>query len=216
MARKNGSPLRALALGNTAMSVLPAQFEEVQMAPGFAVTINGLQVTGTPSRERWERTGESLRVTERANAFALGDWFNFGVDRYGDDVWQTIDDSAGWKLSTIKAYGWLAASVPKAVRRLDRLGIKHHMLVAAMAPAKQQEWLDRAANDGADDDGVPREPWSASRLAKAIREGDDALPTALWVLVAASDEADQGALMAMLTSQGRSVKPVTRRGRKAG
>jgi len=181
--------------------------DSVALAPGFGLTVNGLVVSGAPTLSEAGAAGTVLLVAERASQFAIGDFVNYVEDRFGEQASQIIDEGSGWSLKTVQVYAWLAKRIAPGVRRMDRLGIRHHMLVAGLSPGRQREWLNRAADD---QDG----PWTVARLAKALKENGDAIETAWWVLVATSGAEDQAALMSMLEGQGRSVKALTRRGKR--
>ncbi len=90
---------------------------------------------------------------------------------------------------------------------MDKLGVRHHMLVAPLSPAKQEEWLTRAADDEAGS-------WTVSRLKKALEEGEDQPVTAWWLLVAVNDPSDQLALQAELEGAGRTCKAIEKRSKK--
>jgi hypothetical protein len=199
---------RALSFGGTAMSVLPARFDEIKVGNGFALTINGLVVSGSPDANEWEKVGERLRVFERASQFALGDFLNLGEERLGEDAFANIYDAeSGWARSTCENYRWLAKSIAVDRRRMDRLGIRHHQLVAHLSATEQKKWLTRAAND----DG---EPWTVAQLAAALA-GDDLLAEgSLWLLVGCETEEDRASLEQTMQAQGRATKAVAKRRRK--
>jgi len=207
MAKKMETPRRAIALGATAMTVTE-QIEAVPIVRGFKASVNGLIIEGQPSFAQWEKAGTTLRVIERGIQFAIGDFLNYGEDRYGEDASQVIDAESGWSLKTIAVYRWLAARIAPERRRMDRLGIRHHLMVAALSPSKQEQWLTRAANDGEDD------PWTVKRLSDAIESNEDLPVTAYWVLVLATSAADQHVLQAALEAQGRTVKALMRRSKE--
>lgn len=207
MANQQRPPKRGIALGETALSRVANNVGTVPIMEGFSVDVNGLVPDGEPDFEQCETMGLVLRTAERAIQFALGDYINYLEERFGERASQIIDYSDGWSEKTCKMYSWVASRIDRDRRRMDRLGIKHHLMVAALTPDRQKYWLDRAA-DG--DDG---EPWTAARLAKAIKEGEDLAVVGWWVLVLANDEPDQRALMATLEGQGRTVKATNKRAR---
>lgn len=199
------APPRGIALGQTALA-MTATIEAVPIGvDGFAVTVNGLVVNGHPAYEEWEAAGNALRVQEKASPFALGDFLNLCEEALGEMAAQIVDYSSGWSERTCANYRWLAQRIPPERRRMDRLGIKHHQLVAALGPAQQRKWLEAAAADKED------EPWTAARLRAAIAEGEDKPPLAFWVLVACESAEDQTALLAKMEHQGRTAKAVMRR-----
>lgn len=205
---KRQATRRAITLGQTALSMLPSdEREPVAIGRGFRATVNGLVVTGRPTLAQAGAVGNRLRVLERGAQFVLGDLFNYCEQRFGDDMWQVFDAAEGWSLKTIQVYSWLAARVAPAVRRMDRLTIRHHLAVATLAPVLQQKWLAKAA---ADDE---EQPWTVKRLVDAMREGEDLPATAWWALVLCQDAADQTVFLASMEAAGRSCKAVVRRAR---
>lgn len=208
MAKKDQKKARrAIALGDTALRVVK-DVEAIQVMPGFSVTVNGLLVDGHPDFAACERMGKVLPTFEKASQFAVGDYLLYIEDALGERAAQIVDAENGWSLKTCENYKWLAARVAMDVRRMDRLGIRHHQLVAKLGPQQQVKWLTKAA---ADDEA---QPWTVKRLKDAMAAGEDLPITGYWVLVLANDLADQEALMASLETQGRTCKATVRRGRK--
>jgi hypothetical protein len=186
MAKKE--PRRGIQLGQTAMG-LPTQPQEmVPVSKGFKAGVNGLSWEGSPSFESWAEAGKVLRVIERGAQFAIGDFLNYGEDRFNERASQVIDASEGWSEKTCSVYRWLASRIAQANRRMDRLTIAHHLLVAALTPSRQKHWLTRAA--------------------------DDAPVTAWWCLVLCTDQGDQTTFQNAMEAQGRTCKAVMKRDRK--
>lgn len=178
----------------------------VPLVAGFYLRpTGGLIIHGEPDWASWERAGAVLCAADRGVQFAIGDWLNEAERRFGEQYAQLISPEDGWSETTIRVYRWLARRIAPDDRRMDRLTMRHHMLVAAMEPAEQRRWLTVAA---ADDE---EQPWSVRRLAQAIMAQGTGATTAWWVLVEARSAADQAALLDRMTSEGRSAKAVTRR-----
>lgn len=204
---KKAAVVRAFALGSTALGVTKS-IDEVQVAKGFAITINGLVVDGHPAFPQWQKTIRDLRVSEKGAQFALGDAINFGEEAYGEKASQELDPENGWSLKTIQNYSWLARRIAPDVRRMDRLGVRHHQLVATLAPTKQRSWLHKAA---ADDE---EKPWTVARLKKALDEGEDLPVTGYFVIVTCPTGQAQSELMDRLEAEGLSCKATERRSKK--
>ena len=200
---------RSIVVGQTALSFSERE-EEVELANGFAATINGLVVTGSPRLDRWAAPLRKLAVFEKGAQFAIGDAVRLLRDRFGEESAQLIDPDLGWSLKTINLYSWMSERIPLENRRMDRLGVKHHLLVAALTPAKQRQWLTRAAAD------EEEQPWTAARLKKALEEGED-LPVEKWFILVGplTSGQVQSDLMDRLEAEGLSVKAIDRRRRKA-
>lgn len=207
MAASDEKPVRrAFALGDTALTVIEVE-ASMPLVRGFRVSVNGLIVEGNPSLPQWDKVGKALRVAERGIQFAIGDFANMLEERFGEEAAQILSEDTGWSLKTLSVYQWVAARIPREIRRMDRLGISHHLDVAALTHEQQKSWLNTAAD--AED-----EPWTRNRLKKAIETGDDAPPSSYWILVAASSLEDQTTLMNELEAKGRSVKAMVKRGQK--
>ncbi len=206
MAKKE--PRRGIQLGATAMGLPTSPSETVPVGRGFKAGVNGLDVEGSPTFEAWAETGKMLRVVERGAQFAIGDFLNYGEDRFSERASQVIDASEGWSEKTCSVYRWLASRITKANRRMDRLSVAHHLLVAALTPAKQKHWLTKAAATGED------LPWTVARLRAAMRDGEDLPQTAWWCLVLCESEGDQTTFQQAMEAQGRTCKAVMRRVRK--
>jgi hypothetical protein len=174
----------------------------VQVVKGFTITVNGLLVKGKPPFARWDEMQRVLRVTDKASPLAIGDLFNSAEEAWGEEYAQ-LCDATEWSEKTVNVYRWVAKSVPLAVRRMDRLGVRHHMVVAHLTAAQQAKWLDAAADDD--------QPWSVARLKKALENGGDVAPSGWYVLVQCQSEIDQQSFLDKQTLDGRTCKAVTKR-----
>lgn len=199
---------RALALGGTALTVLDAEVEAIPIAPKFRLTVNKLVVDGQPSKAACIAAGVNLRIAERVGAFAIGDFVNYVEGRFGEEASQILDADSGWSLKTIGVYGWLASRVAPERRRMDRLGVRHHMLVAPLSPKKQNEWLIKACAFDQE------EPWTVAKLKRAMEEGGDAPDTEFYVEVKVPNGTQQGELMDQLEQQGLACRAINRKTKK--
>lgn len=207
--RKSVKAKRALVLGATAIDVLPPEISgaAIPVARGFALTVNGLAISGRPGFDATTATARLLCVAEKASPFAIGDAQIYAAERFGERASQIFDADLGLSLKTLAVYEWVAKRIHPSRRRMDRLGIRHHLLVAPLGAAKQKEWLTRAAADDETD------PWTVRRLADALNAGEDVAPTAYWLMIACADETEQAQLQAQFEAQGKSVKALVRRRR---
>lgn len=199
------APRRAIAVGATAMSTTKS-VKTLLIRDGFKQTVNGLIIEGDPTFEAWEAMGEHLLISERSAQFALGDYLNAVEDRLGEEASQIIDASE-WSEKTCSSYRWMAKSIALERRRMDRLGIAHHLEVAALSPAAQTKWLTKAADD---ENALP---WTVARMRQEMKAGGEVKPTAWWVLVRCDNEKDQRKFMDQMEKAGRVVKATVRRER---
>ena len=196
---------RALALGNTALGVSKAQPDAIPIAKGFKADVNGLVVDGAPSIEAWTSAITKLKVIEKGAQFSIGDCAIWGETHFDERASQVLDPDLGWSERTLSIYQWIASRIAKDDRRMDRLTISHHMLVAALTPAKQREWLRKASAD--EDD----KPWTVGRLRAALKDGEDLPVTDHYILVRCETDEQRAELMDRLEGEGFAVKAVERR-----
>jgi hypothetical protein len=190
--------------GSTALSFVDI-IERVRVSDNVLVSVNGLEVTGPVSYEEWAPDGRKLRVFEKASPLAIGDWYNLGAQLFGERASQEIDPLNGWSLATLENYAWVARQIAVDDRRMDRLGIRHHQLVAHLPAEKQREWLALAADD---EEG----PWKVARLKKALEFGKDLKPTGWYVVVGPlASAAAQERLMSKLSGDGLQVRASVKR-----
>lgn len=106
----------------------------------------------------WEEFGRVLGRMERSVQWWMGDWWRFGERKWGERAAQAVDSS--WDFQTWANAGWVAGAVETS-RRREVLSWSHHAEVAALSPAEQDDWLDRAE----------AESWSRNDLRTALRRG---------------------------------------------
>jgi len=110
----------------------------------FNLTKNGLTPLGTPSFDQWRACGEFLRNANGAVHFWIGDWLNYGEQKYGETYAQAIDGTQ-YDYQTLSNDKWIASRV-EVSRRRENLSFSHHSEVAELDPEEQDELLDLADN----------------------------------------------------------------------
>jgi 16S rRNA G966 N2-methylase RsmD len=94
---------------------------------------------------------------DRSVMWWIGDWWRYGDHEYGDRAAQALDQDT-FSYQTFMDAGWVSGRVETS-RRREVLSWSHHREVAALEPAEQDEWLDRAESEG----------WSRNELRREIR-----------------------------------------------
>jgi hypothetical protein len=117
----------------------------------------GLRFAGALTFEGWERAGEQISRVVSSSAWCLGDWIIVGQSRFANRYKEVVE-AVGLDYQTIRNYAWVARRFELS-RRRDTLSFQHHAEVAALPPAEQDYWLDRAEDHG----------WSRNRLRQEIR-----------------------------------------------
>lgn len=197
------------------MSETPAADAAVDTVPLLALAVcgpflfdstSGMQIASeaAPTFDEWQECGRWLRELERRVQFYLGDWINYGRDRWGEAAEQGVltareheaAEAAGWKPATLDQYARVARQVPPERRDPD-LSFGHHREVADKPAAEQGEWLGRAK----------RNNWSVDTLRRELKRADQPeAPQACWLIVRCATPEDRDALVQRMQAEGREVK----------
>lgn len=159
----------------------------------FMLDSVGLSVRpGTePTVQASERTVDSFSKVDKGLHFYLGDFANL-LEPY---EWgsQVLDASCGFSLETIRKDAYVAKRVGDANRRIAQ-SHGHAVVVAALTPEKQREWLEKSHESD----------WSVAKLkAEIAASADGERKTLIHVLVVdCKTEAQQAKLAAKLEAEG--------------
>lgn len=110
---------------------------------GFHFSSKGLIVDGAPTYEEWEGCGEVLSRADKMVHWWIGDWVNYGENRWGEKYAQALDETK-FDYQTLRDDAWVARQFDLS-RRRDNLSFSHHREVAALPITKQDELLAKAA-----------------------------------------------------------------------
>lgn len=157
-------------------------------------TTTGIRWLRKPTIEELVDLVAWTRLTETAAKFWLGDLLAYGEDEFGETYTQALE-MTGYAMQTAKNIVWVARAVASPRRRED-LSFEHHAEVAPLTPAKQTEWLAKAA-----DDNLTRD-----EMRSQIRQETQPVKATFWVVVSCTSASDQHALAERLELEGRSVK----------
>jgi N6-adenosine-specific RNA methylase IME4 len=134
--------------------------ELVRLPRGREVSIVGW----TPDHEltfgEWLEEGRTIGRVQSASLWWLGDWWRYGEHRYGDRVRAIEELGLPWSFQTCMNAGWVAGTFAETSRRREVLSWSHHLEVAPLDEAEQDEWLDAAETSG----------WSRNELREQLRE----------------------------------------------
>ena len=79
--------------------------------------------------ERWVAIGLTLQQMERSVGFWVGDWWNHGERRWGEQSAQAIKDATGHERATVWNYAYVCRSIEPS-RRREELSFSHRYEVA--------------------------------------------------------------------------------------
>lgn len=94
----------------------------------------------------WIQQGRRLGALGRASNWWLGDWVRYGNVRYGER-YETAARATGYEVQSLMNMAYVASRY-EISRRRETLSWSHHAELAALEPAQQEEWLDRAEREG--------------------------------------------------------------------
>lgn len=117
-------------------------------------------------RHEWLVVGKRLGGISRCNQWWLGDWVRYGADKWGEKYTQAAKIT-GYDPRSLANMASIASAFETS-RRRDDLTWSHHVAVAALPEAEQEDWLDRAASEGFSVADLRTE------LRAALKEGRDA------------------------------------------
>ena len=102
----------------------------------------GWELPADMTEREWRAAGELLGKVERSVSWWLGDWWAFGVTRYGERKAIVQDeDWDGPELQTCKNAAAVCRTFETS-RRRDVLSFNHHTEVASLPPAEADALLD--------------------------------------------------------------------------
>ena len=111
----------------------------------FKLRKNGLEPIGIPSFEEWQEVGEFIRKAEGSVHFWLGDWLNYGEQKWGEMYAQAIDET-GYEYDTLRHDKAISERIELG-RRRPNLSWSHHQEVAYLDSNEQDKWLALAENE---------------------------------------------------------------------
>lgn len=100
------------------------------------------------TRAVWEKV-ETQEKTLCAMKFMLGDLWNMGLGKFGEDACYQLAADMNIKPATLMNVARVARNIPRDNRRPEVLTFRHHEEVAGMTkePWAQVQWLDRAEKE---------------------------------------------------------------------
>jgi hypothetical protein len=120
------------------------------------VTETGLVIESAPDYDVWVHDGRKVLRLERMLPWVIGDWVNYGENRWGD-MYTAALEATDYSYSRLATFAYVCRRVEFSRRRQD-LSFSHHEIVAPETPKKQIHWLQQAVNRG----------WSVQDLDDAI------------------------------------------------
>lgn len=141
----------------TAGALATVETPGLGIGPGIVVSTTGITLPPDMLYEDWEALAEPLNVARRGINWALGDWLNYGENRYPERYANAIEitDLDDTSLMNI---AWVARQVRPDVRMAE-VSWSHHRCVAPIDDDdEKRQWLQMAYDNG----------WSTRKLQEEI------------------------------------------------
>ena len=109
--------------------------------PKFSITPTGIQFNEELSFEEWDDLGQKLAPIAKSIGFIIGDWINYGEQRWGDKYEDALKRT-GLAYQTLADFAYVARKVQFSLRN-EKLDFTHHRVVAKLKTTDEQKrWLD--------------------------------------------------------------------------
>ena len=106
--------------------------------------ISSALILRSPKEEDWEELSSYLCKVQRSIYWWIGDYFRFGEARFGDDIYQYIDETMSPQL--IERCAKVASEFPHS-ERFDTLSWTHHYIVMPLSKPLRKAVLTMAETD---------------------------------------------------------------------
>lgn len=123
----------------------------------FKIQPRGLTAIGKPTYDEWYQVGEHLRYLEGSLMWAIGDWLNYGKQKYGEMYAQATEET-GYSKDTCRHAKWVSGQF-ELCRRLHNVPWDFYQSVAAQPEDIRDKLLAQAE----------KEKWTLRELRKATR-----------------------------------------------
>ena len=96
-------------------------------------------------QEEWLQVGSQIARVDRGIQWLVGDWINYGVERYNSAVASAADVLSHLSADTIVMYADVAAAFDAERRHTETLEFTHHRIVMSLGRVQQDMLLAEAA-----------------------------------------------------------------------
>ena len=127
---------------NVSLVVIP-DYGTPEKALGDYVSTLGLTLPDGLNWPDYQLLGSGIRTFKESGMWIVGDFLNYGIDNFGEDIASQIVDSLGYEEASLAAAKSVSKAIPMAERR-QSLSWRHHQTVAKMESGELKRWLDQA------------------------------------------------------------------------
>jgi hypothetical protein len=111
--------------------------------PKFSITPTGIQFHDELEFSEWESLGEKIAPLGKSIGFIIGDWINYGENRYGKKYDEALRRT-GLAYQTLMDFAYVSRKIEISLRN-ENLDFTHHRVVAKLkTPDEKEHWLNMA------------------------------------------------------------------------
>lgn len=114
----------------------------VTISPSVSLTPTGLEFRNSVSFDEWQTVGLKLREVRGMIHWWIGDWLNYGEERWGEMYAQAVEDTQ-YRTQTLMNDKYVASRF-QISRRREKLSWSHHADVAGLDVDEQEKLLNTA------------------------------------------------------------------------
>ena len=130
-------------MANLVMNAIEIQ----NLTSNISVSELGARFSESVSIDEWEKFGEQIGRLVNSSQFIIGDWLNFGREKWDRDEFkkrvEIAEVKTGLDPDTLRVYSCLARRVPFE-NRTPNCSFQLHRIVAKLDSQEQSKWLNIA------------------------------------------------------------------------
>lgn len=111
----------------------------------FKLHKNGLSAIGTPSFEQWEEVGKFIKKAEGSVHFWIGDWLNYGEQKWGEMYAQAMD-ATEYEYDTLRKDKYISKELDFGLRS-PNLSRSHAVEIAPLPQEEKEYWAEEIAKE---------------------------------------------------------------------
>jgi hypothetical protein len=130
---------------DAARADVPDRPHVISLRANAELTHVGWQPAGEVGLAEWSALGRRFGEIGRCSQWWLGDWINYGNERFGERYTRAMK-LTGYDVQSLMNMVYVASRFDIS-RRRENLSWSHHAALASLDAVSQEHWLDRAGSD---------------------------------------------------------------------
>jgi hypothetical protein len=146
--------------------------------PKYTFGLTELKIDRSITWTQWKKLGETAGAMARGSLWAIGDWINFGEQRFGEKYTQALDVT-GLAPERLRVIAWVASRFKPGRRRMEFSFEAHRELAPIKDDTEQDLIMDELAKQGIYQSQEIRE-WRRSERDGTLNASPTMTATLMW------------------------------------